>query len=230
VIVPPRIKERINLCCVLLVQAGMIVFAPGLSASESATRGAVVENFEQYGAQNFPERWRGGSQEARKVYRIEAESENRFLQAHADKQAVHLGLQQFFDPSKRKRLRWRWRVHALPLGADERKADKHDAAAQVYVIFDSQYVPRVIKYIWSSSLPVGTRFQNPLYGRGRVVVLRSGMPVKGNWYAESVNFYDDYKQLFGEEPGQVQGIGILTSSDSTNSLAIADYDDFALLP
>jgi homospermidine synthase len=36
--------------------------------------------------------------------------------------------------------------------------------------------------------------------------------------------------LFGEEPGKVQGIAILSSSDLTKSLAIADYDDFILLP
>jgi len=36
--------------------------------------------------------------------------------------------------------------------------------------------------------------------------------------------------LFGEEPGKGQGIGILSSSDLTKSLAIADYDDFILLP
>jgi hypothetical protein len=50
------------------------------------------------------------------------------------------------------------------------------------------------------------------------------------WLEETVNFYVDYKALFDDEPGRIQGIGILTSSDATKSLAIADYDDFTLLP
>lgn len=190
----------------------------------------VLDNFEQYGASPFPTKWRSGSDEARKIYRIDAENDNRFLRAYADKVAVHIGLQHEFEPQQQQRLSWRWRVIAFPHGADERRADKHDAAAQFYVVFDSRYVPRVIKYVWSRSLPVGTRFVNPLYGRGRVVILRSGPSESGKWHQEEVNFYDDYRKLFGQEPGNVQGIGILTSSDATKSLAGADYDDFILLP
>jgi hypothetical protein len=200
----------------------------------SARAGVVetlsVEDFEGYPVQSFPEKWRRRSEAARKIYRVESEDGNHFLHAHADKQAVQIGLEQLIDPAKFRRLRWRWRVHALPQGADERMAEKHDAAAQVYVVFDNQYLPRVIKYIWSAGLPAGTSFTNPLYGRGRVIVLRSGSAGKGEWHQETVDFYHDYKRLFGEEPGRVQGIGILSSSDSTGSVVSADYDDFVLLP
>jgi len=44
------------------------------------------------------------------------------------------------------------------------------------------------------------------------------------------NFYDDYTKFFAASPGKLQGIGILTSSAGTKSLAIADYDDFVLPP
>jgi len=57
-----------------------------------------------------------------------------------------------------------------------------------YVVFDNQYWPRVIKYIWSAALPVGSRFANPLYGRGIVVVLWSGSVEREKWQAEEVNF------------------------------------------
>ena len=88
----------------------------------------------------------------------------------------------------------------------------------------------MIKYIWSATLPIGTRFTNPLYGRGRVIVLRNGSFKIGERFREVASFYEDYKNLFGEELGKVQGIGILSSSDLTKSLAIADYDDLILLP
>jgi hypothetical protein len=190
----------------------------------------LVENFERDSQGQFPHRWHFQVNEARAIYRVESESGNRFLRAHADKQAAHIGLEHSFDARLQKRLEWRWRVHALARGADERTAEKHDAAAQVYVIFDNRYWPRVIKYIWSARLPAGTRFTNPLYSRGRVVVLRSGALPPDEWYDESVNFYDDYKSFFGAEPGSVQGIGVLSSSDATKTLVIADYDDFVFLP
>jgi hypothetical protein len=190
----------------------------------------VLENFEGYATYTFPTKWRVRNLDARKIYRIESENDNRFLHAHADKQAVQIGLEYIFEPKQYQRLGWRWRLRSLPLGADERTAEKHDAAAQVYVVFNNQYLPTIIKYIWSAALPVGARFTNPLYTRGRVIVLRSGSAEIGEWRREIVNFYEDYKNLFGEEPGNVQGIGILSSSDATKSLAIADYDDFILLP
>jgi len=190
----------------------------------------VLENFEAYSNEAFPSKWRCRSDEARKIYRVESEGGNRFLRAYADKQAFQIGLEHIFDPRQQRRLTWRWRVRKLPQGADERDANKHDSAAQVYVVFDNQYWPRILKYIWSSELPAGTHFTNPLYSRGQVIVLRNGQSQKDRWFEEEVNFYEDYRRLFAAEPGKVQGIGILTSSDSTQSVASADYDDFTLLP
>jgi hypothetical protein len=202
----------------------------GFWGAASASGFTVLENFEAYVNGTFPPKWRSRNDEAQNIYQVVSENGNRFLRAHADNQAVQIALQYVFDPKQQRRLTWRWRVHQLPVGSDERAADKHDAAAQVYVIFDNQYWPRIIKYIWSATLPVNFRFTNPLYGRGRVIVLRNGSSQRGKWYEEDVNFYEDYEKLFGAEPGKVQGIGILTSSDATKSIASADYDDFILLP
>src|SRR5215813_1983414 len=107
---------------------------------------------------------------------------------------------------------------------------QHDTVAQVYVIFDNQILPRIIKYMWSGVVPEGSRFVHPLYSRARVVIVRTGMSDLNKWFEEKVNFYDDYKKFFDIEPGRVQGIALISSSDSTRSVAAADYDDFVLLP
>jgi Protein of unknown function (DUF3047) len=190
----------------------------------------VLENFEQSGTNGFPSKWRASNDDAKTIYRIEAENGNHFLRARADNKAVQIGLEHIFDPKNQPRLKWRWRVHEIPKGADERVKGKHDAAAQVYVVFDNQTRPRVVKYTWSSSLPVGAQFTSPLYSRNKGIVRRSGQPDSKRWYEEEANFFEDYKKLFGEEPGKVQGIAILTSSDATKTVAAADYDDFVLLP
>jgi hypothetical protein len=70
---------------------------------------------------------------------------------------------------------------------------------------------------------------SPVYWRAKVVVLESGVADAGEWRKETVNFYDDYKKLFGFEPGEVEGVGLLTDSDTTATVAEADYDDFTLL-
>lgn len=226
---------RVLLAVVACLSAGVVFPATGATVApvkiSSPAPGAVVlENFEGYENDSFPEKWRAMKKDARTIYRIEAENGNRFLRASADKKTIQIGLEYPFDPKQHTHLTWRWRAQEFPAGADERIADKCDAAAQVYVIFDSLFWPRFIKYIWSETLPVGARFTHPLYSRACVVVMESGADEKDRWFDEKINFYDDYKKFFGAEPGKVQGIAILSSSEVTKSLSVADYDDFVLLP
>lgn len=190
-----------------------------------------LENFEQYPPQAFPDTWkvRGDEDEARVIYRVAEEDGNHFLHARAENKAVQIGLTKTFPPKQFPILQWRWRVQQLPVGANERTLNTNDSAAGVYVVFDSTIVPRVIKYVWSSSLPVGTQVDSPVYWRAKVVVLESGVAAPTEWRKETVNFYEDYKKLFGGEPGEVEGVALLTDSDTTATVAEADYDDFMLL-
>jgi hypothetical protein len=133
----------------LLVSASALILVFAVWGAQVISNSTPLEDFERYDNGAFPDRWRSHNDVARKIYRVEAETGGRFLRAHADKQAVQIGLDHVFEPKQRRRLTWRWRVHRLPTGADERNGDKHDDDAQVYVIFDNQYWPRVIKYMAS---------------------------------------------------------------------------------
>ena len=219
---------RILLCMALLSLSVM-----GYADDRVATTGRVLplETFDEYQPASFPGQWkaRGDEAAARMVYQVAEEDGNHFLHARAEKQDSQIALSHVFQPQEFPLLRWRWRVEQLPSGGDERAAKTNDSAAAVYVIFDSRIVPRVIKYVWSTTLPVGTRLDSPMYWRAKVVVLQSGSSGLGEWRQETVNFYQDYKDLFGAEPGEVQGIAVLTDADATASVAEADYDDFALL-
>ncbi len=199
----------------------------------AAHQPVLEETFEQYAVGVFPSRWqtRGDEVEAQTIYKVmEEEAGNRFLRASAERQDTQIGLTKKFGPEKYPLLRWRWRVTRLPTGGDERVDRTNDSAAAVYVVFDSRIIPRAIKYVWSTTLPVGSTFTSPTYWRAKVVVLQSGPPDDSAWHQETVNFYEDYKRLFGFAPGQVQGVAILTDSDVTKSSAQADYDDLTILP
>jgi hypothetical protein len=216
---------------VFLLCCGM----PLLSYAEGETvpTGARVSlaNFDTDQPLTFPQNWkiRGDEEIARNVYTVVAENGNQYLRAYADDQDVQIGISRAFQPKEFPALQWRWRAKQLPTGANERVLKTNDSVAGVYVIFDSTVVPRAIKYVWSSSLPVGTRFTSPVYWRSHIVVLQSGPAQPNEWKLETVNFYHDYKALFGTEPSEVLGFAILTDSDGTNSIAEADYDDFAVL-
>ena len=198
-----------------------------------ATEGTlfVLETFEQDPPLQFPARWqvRGDRHQAEQIYQVRVEADNHFLHAQAASQAIQVGIVQELSPQAFPRLRWRWRVHQLPPGGDERRTATHDSAAAVYVVFDNRTLPRVLKYVWSTTLPQGTQLTNPLYWRAKIIVLESGTAGLGEWRQETVNVYADYKALFGAEPGEVQGIGVMSSSSHTRSVVSADYDDFVLL-
>lgn len=195
-------------------------------------QGTLLDSFEQYPLLAFPSQWkvRGDEAKARLIYQVAEEHGDRFLHAHADRQAIQIGIAHAVQPRAFPRLRWRWRVLQLPPRGNEGRKETHDSAAGVYVIFDNSIFPRIIKYVWSTTVPVGTQLQNPLYWRAKIIVLRSGAEGLDEWRQETVNFYQDYRALFDAEPGQVLGIGLMTSSSFTQSVAIADYDDFLLLP
>ena len=223
-----------GLICLLIVSTPLNVAAePEDGIQQVLLRlSPFQETFQQDSPGVFPSRWkvRGRKSVAQAVYRIAEEEGNRFLHAYANNQDVQIGLEYAFEPKDYPILRWRWRATKLPSGANERAKRTNDSAAAVYVIFGSRILPRAIKYVWSASLPVGIRFDSPVYWRAKVVVLQHGPAEPDEWRQETVNFYQDYKTLFGFEPGNVRGIALLTDSDTMSSIAEAAYDDFMLLP
>jgi hypothetical protein len=216
---------------VFLLLCGIPLLAFAEDAPTTNGNRIALDNFDADQPLAFPQNWkvRGDEEVARVVYKVAEENGNHFLRAHAEKQDVQIGISRSFQPKEFPVLQWRWRAKQLPAGGNEQATNTNDSAAGVYVVFDSTVLPRAIKYVWSSTLPVGTRFTSPVYWRSRTVVLQSGPAQANEWKVETVNFYQDYKELFGEEPGKVQGIALLTDSDMTKSVAEADYDDFTLL-
>jgi hypothetical protein len=61
-----------------------------------------------------------------------------------------------------------------------------------------------------------------------IIVVASGENELGRWHAVSRNIVDDYRSVFGTNPGNLITLGIKTDSDSTGTLSRADYDDLRL--
>jgi hypothetical protein len=213
--------------CALALLAGRAA----LGAPERA-ESMAIETFSAYPVGGFPKGWkvRGSMRDAQSIYRIAEESGGRFLAARADRQSIMIGLERPFEPSRYPYLRWRWRVRQCPTGADERRKSTNDSAAGVYVVFPGRFfMPRVLKYVWSSTLPIGTRQASPVASSTKIIVLESGTAGEPAWRTVTVNVQRDYAALFGEPAPTARGIGILTDSNDTSSVAAADYADFQLL-
>lgn len=131
------------------------------------------------------------------------------------------------------RIRWRWRVHEFPKGADDCVPRVGDAAGGVHVTFKAGQKVMIIKYVWNSTGPAGRSCQlaNTPFLAKRDVVLRSGGPT-GIWQTEIVDPRGDFVRLFGgrlEDVPDLVGLAVLTDGDATHSVSEADYADFVLL-
>ena len=193
----------------------------------------VLADFETLAENKFPEGWgvKKGlwyvSGRGNMVWKIKKEEGNKFLSAHSRRDSYTIGKEYLYSLEKFKFLRWRWRVHTLPSGADEEKKSAGDSAAGLYVIFPGFVVPYSIKYVWSTKRNVGLIGNSPFSSRSKIVVVRSGSKDLGRWVEEKRNVFEDFKMVFNTQKvtKDPRGIAVLTDSDNTGSEARADYDD-----
>jgi len=119
-------------------------------------------------------------------------------------------------------LEWSWKVVALPKGADSRKKETDDQAAQIYVTwprFPEAVRSQIIGYIWDTTAPVGTIVKSQKTGTVTYVVVRSGSADLGKWITERRNVAEDYRKIFGEAPDSPGAISLAIDSDDTASSA-----------
>jgi hypothetical protein len=207
----------------------------------SAGDSQIIEDFSDNVVGQFPHDWGWlDGTKVRKIneaakggvpYVIREENGNKFLHADDTGQAVTIVSNKKWNVKKYPCIRWRWRVHQFPTGANERVAGKHDSAASLYITFYVNFfgIPRSIKYIWSNTLPLCDTFGKEL-GRATNTVVESGTDQKDVWITETINIYEHYKKVYGRyPPDETVGIAIRTDADGTHSRATADYDDFEVL-
>lgn len=207
----------------------------------------ILDNFQQDTVGHLPYNWydRDGktktqffSEEQRREfqYAIKQEGNNKFLEYEGTK-AQHLNYplinKKEIDIRKTPILSWKWRVWKIPKNGNEDVSKRNDCAAGIYVVwgFTSLFkIPKSVKYSWSSTLPVGTILSKN-FNNQKIVVLASGKKNLGIWLTFRRNIYQDYVNLFGDEPPERPiAILILSDGDSTGNPAKADYDDIELRP
>ncbi len=194
----------------------------------------VLEDFEGGEVGQLPPgwTWKKSDEGKHKPYRIEMEGDNRYLAARDEGESVILGKEVPWNLKKYPYISFRWRVHRLPEGGDERYSRTNDSGAAVYVFYKRKLglIPETVKYVWSSTLPVGAYTQRSGPGRPWNIVVESGSDHLGEWRTYTFNAYQAYKDTYaGEPPERALGIAVLSDANSTHSKAYADYDDILAL-
>lgn len=210
-----------------------LVSVPPVRALDRGPETLCVDDFEDDAPGRLPRGWETHSDDgAAAPYTVEAEGGGKFLAARDRGQSVILARRFKVDLDRYPYLTFRWRVHEIPKGADERFGPRGDSAAAVYVTYRTVlgFIPVVVKYVWSSTLPVGTALRRKGTGRPWIIVAGSGHHGIGEWQTYVFDVRAAYRETFGgEPPRQAVGVGLLSDANATGSTAYADYDDVCFL-
>lgn len=182
-------------------------------------------------------------------YRLVDDRGRTVVHARADASASGLVHPLRLDPARYPLLQWQWKVDALVDKADNAQKHLEDAPARLVVSFDGdmdrlplqdrmffdnvrlltgQQMPyATLMYIWGNRAPRESLIHNRHTSRVRMIVVDSGAERLGAWQPVTRNVLEDYRRAFGEEPGRITAVGIMTDTDNTGEQAHAWYGDIS---
>lgn len=149
------------------------------------------------------------------------------------------------EPAELGSVKFSWNVPQLIAGADLASREDDDSPVRVVLIFEgdrsrlsardallSELVHTLtgepmpyatLMYVWCNQRAPGTLIKSPRTDRVRTMVVESGAKKLNQWLDYERNIRADYERAFGEAPGALTGIGIMTDSDNTRTTAQAWY-------
>jgi hypothetical protein len=175
----------------------------------------------------------------RQALRVSANQSVSILRQRTDSVPVQAG-----------QLNFAWKVDALATDADLSDASLEDSPVRVVLAFDgdrSRLSARThalseltrlltgeplpyatLAYVWSNTEPVGTVILNPRTDRIRKLVVASGTETLGQWHDHQRDVQADFVRAFGEAPGPLLAVALMTDTDNTQSRLQAWYGGLVL--
>lgn len=156
------------------------------------------------------------------------------------------------EPHELGHVRFSWKVPELIAQADLALRDRDDAPVRIVLAFEgdrARFSPAdaalselaraitgepmpyaTLMYVWGNRRAPGTVVRSPRTSRVRTLVVESGPHRLNRWLDYERDIRADYQRAFGEAPGALVGIAIMTDSDNTKSRTQAWYGPVHLVP
>ena len=133
------------------------------------------------------------------------------------------------DLRKTPYMHFRWRVDAAEKGFDEKEKSGDDFAFRVYLIGKSGLIKhRLLNLVRSHGESRGTNWRSP-YSRIlteiKTFVFADSNDALGEWHIAKLNAADLWKKIFGEDAGEIGGVGIMTDGDNAGVQMKARYGE-----
>jgi Protein of unknown function (DUF3047) len=106
----------------------------------------------------------------------------------------------------------------LMFGGDRDRLSGRDAAVSELLRLVTGYeLPfATLTYVWTRQYPVGTVLRHPRTDRIRYLVVEQGPGKLRQWVSYSRDIQADFRTVFGEEPGPMTSVGLMTDTDDTS--------------
>ncbi len=149
-----------------------------------------------------------------------------------------------------RQLQFSWQVPALIAHADMALRHADDSPVRLVMLFDGdrnkfsmknamlselaqtmtgEPMPyATLMYVWCNTRAPGTVIINPRTDRIRKLVVESGAGRLNQWLDYQRDIAADFEKTFGEPPGALLGVGLMTDTDNTRSNAHAWYGPVTL--
>jgi hypothetical protein len=147
-------------------------------------------------------------------------------------------------------VKFSWKVPELIAQADMALRDADDSPVRIVLAFEGDRSKFSVKnamlsemaqlltgepmpyatlmYVWCNKREPGSVIINPRTDRIRKLVVESGSKNLNHWLDYERNIRADFEKAFGEAPGALVGIGIMTDSDNTQTNTRAWYGPLKL--
>jgi len=185
------------------------------------------------------------------VYRLENYQGRTVLSANSKTSASGLAVKLKPRLAQNLWLKWEWKATSPITTADNTERIHDDAPLRILVAFDGNKSKLTLKekmtfemanlisgqelpyatlmYIWSGKSAVNTILDNPHTSRIKMIVVDSGWDKLGQWHVHQRDLAADFQEAYGEAPGEVIGVALLTDTDNTKSETKAFYGDIELI-
>lgn len=185
------------------------------------------------------------------VYEARHDSGRIVMHAQATASASMLRRRLQVDPTQLGSVQFSWHVASLIDQADLSDADAADSPVRLVFAFDGDHgrlsarnrmlfeLAQVLTgepppyatlmYVWDNRAAPESVIHGPRTDRIRKIVLESGPGQCGRWLHYERDLAADFRRAFGEEPGRLIGVGLMTDADNTASSAAGLYGEVRLL-
>ena len=229
------------LCCAAFAVAAFAQTAPEIPRFSTGKAGAVPPEWKHLPLASFKNN---------SDYTLVVEDGAVVLHAMSHNAASFLATPVEFDPRQFPVLSWRWKVAQNVAGASTTEQSKEDSPLRVMVAFDGdasklplkdriaskaaqsisgQALPyATLMYIWGEKVAVDSITTSSRSARIKMLAVAADDQGVGRWQSYSRNLVDDFKRAFGEEPGKVISIQVMTDTDNTGADANAYCGDIGV--